>query len=561
MNGLAKCPTGIAGLDEITSGGLPRGRTTLVCGEAGCGKTVMALEFVLQGAARYEEPGVFVTFEETPEEVQQNALCSNGTVASLVRKKRLGFDYVQVGRGEIEEAGSYGLDGLLIRLQSVIESIGARRIVLDSIEALFGGLPNEKMLRSELYRLFRWLKEKELTAVITAERGEGRLTRQGLEEYVSDCVILLDQRIRDQIATRYLRVVKYRGSAHGTNEYPFLIDGDGVSVVPVTSIELKSIAPKDHVSSGVAELDQMLDGHGYFRGSTVLVSGSAGSGKTSLACHFVDAACRTGERALYLSLEESESQITRNMRSIGLALENWTRKGLLQFRANRPTTYGLEMHLAKIYRWIDEFDPRVVVIDPITDFESAGSYTDVNAMLMRVVDFMKSRQITAFFSNLTPSGGSGATTEVGISSLIDTWLMLRNLEVSGERDRVLYILKSRGMAHSNQVREFLLTDHGVELKDVYLGPRGVLTGSARVAQEADEAAGAVARQQEIERKKYSLERKRAALEAKIASLKSEFEAEAEQLQMELAQNNFREKQKSQERIDLARSRGVEEISG
>lgn len=317
---MEKSPTGIPGFDEITGGGLPRRRATLVCGGPGCGKTLLALEFVLQGAARYGDPGVFVTFEETPDEVQQNAFDLYGNVSSLVKKRKISFDYVYVGRGEIEAAGDYSLDGLLIRLNGAIDSIGARRVVPDSIDVLFGGIPDSAILRRELSRLFRALKEKGVTLVVTAERGDGKLTREGLEEYVSDCVILLDQRIREQVATRHLRVVKYRGSAHGTNEYPFLIGERGISVVPVTSIDLRNTAPKGRISSGVSELDSMLGGQGYFRGSTVLVSGSVGSGKTSLASHFVDAACRRGERSLYLSFEESESQIIRNMRSIGVSL-------------------------------------------------------------------------------------------------------------------------------------------------------------------------------------------------------------------------------------------------
>lgn len=555
---MEKSPTGIPGFDEITGGGLPRRRATLVCGGPGCGKTLLALEFVLQGAARYGDPGVFVTFEETPDEVQQNAFDLYGNVSSLVKKRKISFDYVYVGRGEIEAAGDYSLDGLLIRLNGAIDSIGARRVVPDSIDVLFGGIPDSAILRRELSRLFRALKEKGVTLVVTAERGDGKLTREGLEEYVSDCVILLDQRIREQVATRHLRVVKYRGSAHGTNEYPFLIGERGISVVPVTSIDLRNTAPKGRISSGVSELDSMLGGQGYFRGSTVLVSGSVGSGKTSLASHFVDAACRRGERSLYLSFEESESQIIRNMRSIGVSLGGWTRKGLLQFRTARPTTYGLEMHLAQTFRWIEEVNPRVVVLDPITDLEAAGSPNDVSVTLMRVVDYLKSRHITALLTSLLPFNDRAEKSETGISSLIDTWILLRNLEISGERDRVLYIVKSRGMSHSNQVREFVMTSHGVKLKDVYLSSEGVLTGSARVAQEAHEAAEALSRRQQDERKNYALERKRVALEAKIASLRAEFEAELEQAQMELAQQEFREKKEVRARKHLAQSRGVEE---
>jgi circadian clock protein KaiC len=462
---LPKAPTGIEGLDGITGGGLPRGRPTLVCGGAGCGKTLLAMEFLVRGATEFGEPGVFLAFEETAEELAQNMGSLGFDLEELARRNQLRVDFVHVERSQIEETGEYDLEGLFIRLGHAIDAVGARRVVLDSIETLFGGLSNAAILRSELHRLFRWLKDKDVTTVITGERGEGTLTRHGLEEYVSDCVIILDHRITEQLSTRRLRIVKYRGSVHGTNEYPFLIDENGISVLPITLLGLRQEASDERISTGVARLDAMLGGEGVYRGTSVLVTGTAGTGKTSLAAHFADAACRRGERGLYFAFEESESQLVRNMRSIGLDLRPWLKKGLLRVHATRPTAFGLETHLVTLHKLVNEFEPSVVVVDPITTFGNAGTSLEAEAMLMRLVDFLKSRQITAFFTSLTHSGSLQEQSQVGISSLIDTWLLLRDSELGGERNHAVYILKSRGMAHSNQIREFLLTGHGVELRE------------------------------------------------------------------------------------------------
>jgi circadian clock protein KaiC len=552
--GLAKCPTGIAGLDEITKGGFPEGRPTLVCGGAGSGKTLMAMEFLVRGAAEYGEPGVFIAFEETALDLAKNVESLGFDLDKLAKQKKLLVDYVHVERGEILETGEYDLEGLFIRIEHAVDSIGAKRIVLDTIEALFAGLTNDFILRAELRRLFRWLKDKGLTAVITAERGTDSLTRQGLEEYVSDCVIMLDHRVIDQMATRRLRVVKYRGTSHGTNEYPFLIDEDGLSVLPVTGLGLKHHASSERISSGIRELDAMLGGKGYFRGSTVLISGTAGSGKTSTVAHFVDAACRRGERCSYFAFEESESQIVRNMSSIGIDLKQWVNKGLLQINASRPTMLGLELHLVTMHKKIERFKPQNVIMDPITDFEAVGGRGDAKSMLLRIVDFLKARQVTALFTSLTSEDSAAGTTEVGISSLIDTWLLLRNLEQAGERNRGLYILKSRGMAHSNQIREFILTDHGAKLMEVAIGPDGVVTGSARVAQEARETSSGVARKQASEAKRRSLAHKRIALEARLKTLQAEFDAEVQAVEMEIEQETLREQHAEAERFRLAQTR-------
>ncbi|HXW10562.1 MAG TPA: circadian clock protein KaiC [Steroidobacteraceae bacterium] len=518
---LPKAPTGIDGLDEILSGGFPAGRPTLVCGSAGCGKTLLSMEFLVRGALEFDEPGAYISFEETEAELAQNVASLGFDVDALVEQGKLAFDHVKVERQEIEETGAYDLDGLFVRLGLAIDSVGARRVVLDTIESLFSGFSDAAVLRAELRRLFGWLKERGVTAVITGERGDGVLTRQGLEEYVSDCVILLDHRVLDQVSTRRLRVVKYRGTAHGTNEYPFLIDESGITVLPVTSLGLKHRASTERISTGIPRLDAMLGGQGYYRGSSILVSGTAGAGKTSLAAHFAAAVCARGERCLYLAFEESPDQIVRNMRSIGVDLGEPAAKGLLRLEASRPTYQGLEMHLSQIHRLVAQFDPHAVVIDPVSNLSSAGAVLDATATLLRAIDFLKSRGTTALLTNLTNVNAALESTDIGISSLIDTWIVLRDIEAGGERNRGLYVIKSRGMAHSNQIREFLITSEGIDLQDVYVGADGVLTGSLRAAQEARERAAAVAREQEAQRRSRELERRRTALEAQIRVLQAE----------------------------------------
>ncbi|MBN1633320.1 MAG: circadian clock protein KaiC [Ignavibacteria bacterium] len=522
---IPKAPTSIQGLDEITGGGLPKGRPTLVCGGAGCGKTLFSIEFLVHGATLYNEPGVFISFEETEKELIENVASLGFNLDKLIANKMIWLEHIHIERSEIEERGEYDLKSLFVRIHRAIESIGAKRVVLDTIESLFSALPNPTVIRTELRRLFGWLKKKGVTAIITGEKGDGTLTRQGLEEYVSDCVILLDHRVSEQSSIRRLRIVKYRGSTHGTNEYPFLIDEDGFSVLPVTSLGLNNISSKERISTGIPRLDTMLSGKGYFRGSTILVSGTAGTGKTSLAAQFVEAACKRGERVLYFAFEESPSQFMRNMASIGIHLEPWVKKGLLHFHATRPTLHGLEHHLTTTIKLINKVKPQIVVLDPIDAFVIGGNQTEVKIMLLRLVDYLKMRNITAFFASLTNSGDNQELTDMAISSLIDTWLLLRDIEIGGERNKGLYILKSRGMSHSNQIREFILTDHGIELLDVYIGPEGVLTGSARLSQEAKNDESQILRQQEIERRQFGLELKRAAMDAQIIVLQSEFKAE------------------------------------
>jgi circadian clock protein KaiC len=552
---LAKTPTGIKGLDEITEGGLPTGRSTLVTGGTGCGKTLLGMEFLVRGARDYGEPGVFMAFEENAEELTENLRSLGFDLAEMVRRKQLLIDAVHIQRDEIEETGEYDLEGLFVRLNHAIDTIGAKRVVIDTLEVLFASL-SASILRTELRRLFQWLKTKGVTAVITAERGEGMLTRQGLEEYISDCVILLDHRITEQVLTRRLRIVKYRGSSHGTNEYPFLIDARGIAVLPITSLGLNHHVSNERISTGVASLDSMLGGKGYFRGSNVLVSGTAGAGKSSLAAHFVDAACARGERALYIALEESQSQIMRNMRSIGINLERWNKSGLLNFHTARPTVYGLEMHLAIIQSLIEETKTKVVVIDPITNFNAIGTPLEIKAALMRLLDFLKMNGITTLFTSLTEDAVHAEDSEVGVSSLMDTWILLRNLEYNGERNRGLYVLKSRGMAHSNQIREYILTDHGVDLVNVYTGPGGVLTGTARVVQEARENAEALRRQTEIDRLERDLEHKRASLEARLRAERAEFVVQEEEALKEIAELRLNDATLAQGRLNAAQLRAA-----
>ena len=557
--GLAKAPTGIQGLDEITGGGLPRGRPTLVCGSAGCGKTLLAMEFLVRGATQFDEPGVFMSFEETTQELTQNVRSLGFDLDDLVQQKKLAMDFVRVERNEIEETGEYDLEGLFVRLNFAIDSVGAKRVVLDTIEALFGGLSNASILRGELRRLFRWLKDKGVTAVITCESGDGALTKHSLEEYVSDCVIMLDHRVTDQMSTRRLRIVKYRGTSHETNEYPFLIDEDGISVLPITSLGLQHTASTERISSGIPRLDAMLGGEGFYRGSTVLMSGTAGSGKSSIAAHFAAAACQRGERCLYFAFEESPGQILRNMRSIGIDLEPWVKKGMLHFHASRAAIHGLEMHLATIHKLVREFKPRVVVMDPVGSLTSVGTREDSNVMLTRLIDFLKMQEITALLTSLTSGDEALEQTNVNVSTLVDTWLLLRDLELDGERNRVMYVLKSRGMAHSNQLREFLLTNQGVELQNVYLGAEGVLTGSARQTREAAEKAGSLLRHQEAEAKQRERVLKREAQEARIVVLQKEFEAEEEVAKRDIEQERSREETHRQDRDRMGISRKGDKV--
>lgn len=551
---LEKAPSGINGLDEVTHGGLPKGRPTLICGGPGCGKSLMGIEFLVRGAMQYGEPGVLMTFEETEEDIKKNVASLGFDLEQLVKDKKIVVDYVKVDRQEIDENGEYDLEGIFIRLNYAMKSIGAKRVMLDTVESLFSGLSNQAILRSELRRLFYWLKEQGMSTVITGERGEGNLTRQGLEEYVSDCVILLDHRILNQMSTRRLRVVKYRGSTHGTNEYPFLIDEHGISVLPITSLGLNHPAENERVSSGVPRLDAMLGGDGFYRGSSVLVTGTAGTGKSTLSAHFAAATCRRGEKCLYFAFEESQNQIIRNMRTVGLDLEPHVKMGLLHFFAARPSLHGLEMHLALMHKHVRDIKPTAVIIDPISNFASAGEERDVHAMLIRMVDFLKMEGITTFFTNLTGGNMAKEQTDMGISSVMDTWILVRDIELGGERNRGIYVLKSRGMAHSNQIREFLITSQGLDLRDVYTGAEGVLTGSARLAQEAKERADKMLREQETQRRQNELDIKRAALEARITALRAEFEAESERVDREISIDKLREEVLTGDREAMSRSR-------
>jgi len=545
---LTKSPTGITGLDEITNGGLPTGRPTLICGDAGTGKTLMSIEFIVNGITKYNEPGVFIAFEEKSAELATNVASLGFDLNSLIKGKKLRIDTIEINRSEIEETGEYDLEGLFIRLAYAIDSIGAKRIVLDTIENLFTGLENEGILRAELRRLFRWLKDKGVTAIITGEKGEGKLTRQGLEEYVSDCVIVLDHRIQNQISTRRLRVLKYRGSVHGTNEYPFLIDEDGISVLPVTSLRLNYPVSKEKVPTGIPTLDEMLSGEGYYKGSSILVSGTAGAGKTSIAALFAKAACQRKERCLYFAFEESPQQIIRNMRSINLDLAPWEKKGLLKFYASRPTTYGLEMHLVVFYKEIQKFKPSVVIIDPITNLVTVGDQNEVKSILIRLLDFLQQEQITIMFTALSTSPSGNMNTDENVSSLIDTWLSIQEVEINGERNRCLYILKSRGMKSSNELREFKITENGVKIAQLVVGPDGMVVGSAQKALELQNKKDIILKKQQINRERKKIEQKKSILKNKIQELTSEFEIEKaaitnQQKEEGLTKKALRKKQK------------------
>lgn len=552
---LEKTRTGIKGFEEISEGGLPKGRPTLVCGSAGCGKTVFAMEFLLRGATEFKEPGVFVSFEETPPDLEKNFASMGFDLKELISRNMIAMDHIYIERREIEETGEYDLEGLFIRLAYAIESVGARRIALDTIEALFSGLSNQAILRAELRRLFSWLKSRGITAVITGESGESTLTRYGLEEYVADCVIFLDFRVVEQIATRRLRIVKYRGSAHGTDEYPFLIGTNGISILPITALGLEYSVSNERISSGIPRLDKMLGGKGFYRGSTILITGTAGTGKSSMAAKFTEAACSRGERCLYFAFEESPEQIIRNMSSIGIDLASPVKKGLLKFYASRPSLHGLESHLLAFHEMIKEVKPKVVIIDPIGNLTAVGSVVEVKAMLTRLFDFLKQTKVTTISTNLTHAGTlSQEQTQTEISSLIDTWILLRDIEINGERNRGLYILKSRGMSHSNQIRELLLSNKGIDLADVYVGPGGVLTGSARAAQQARERAEAASQDQDSMRKKRESERRVKVLQAKIEALQADLESEAEEAQSISDGEKERQEEAEREQAEMGRLR-------
>lgn len=552
---LPKTPTGIRGLDDLTFGGLPTGRPSLLCGAAGCGKTLFSMTFLFNGATLYGEPGVFMSFEERPKDLEDNVASLGFDVAELIKAKKLSIDHIHIERSEIQESGEYDLEGLFVRLGYAIDAIGAKRVVLDTIEALFSGLQDSAILRAELRRLFAWLKDKGVTAIITAERGEGQLTRFGIEEYVSDCVILLDNRVEEQITTRRLRVVKYRGSAHGTNEYPFLIDDEGISVLPITSAGLRHTIHNEAVSTGVADLDAMLGIGGFFRGSSVLISGLAGTGKSTFGASFVEAACKRGERCLYFAFEESSDQIVRNMSSVGINLKKFKENGLLRFEAARPSLYGFEMHLARMNRDIERFDPAVLVVDPISAFR--GPSIEIHATLVRLADICKARGITAVFTSLSSVGDQMTESERSVSSLMDTWISLSDIEANGERNRVLYILKSRGMNHSKQLREYQLTQNGMHFIEAYVGPAGVLTGTARLAQEAKERESDLLRQQSTEKLRRELIRKREASERRIAELQADLSREEEEVETIIRQEEKREAMLGMSRSEMAAVRGYQ----
>ncbi|MGD0079989.1 MAG: circadian clock protein KaiC [Methanoregula sp.] len=558
---LEKVPSGVKGLDDISGGGLPKGRPSLVSGGPGCGKTLFAMEFIVRGITDYGESGVFIAFEEKIDDLKKNFRSMGFDLDDLVRRKELVLDHITIDRSEIEESGEYDLEGLFIRLGTMIDEVGAKRVAIDTLEALFSGFANEAILRSELRRLFLWLKDRGVTAVVTGERGERTITKYGLEEYVADCVITLDHRIMDQIATRRLRIVKYRGSIHGTDEYPFLISSDGISVLPITSMSLSHTASEERIATGIPRLDTMLGGKGFYRGSSILVSGQAGTGKTSIAATFIDAACRRNEKCLFFIFEESESQLLRNMKSIGIDLGPWVKSGLLKFHAVRPTAYSLEMHLSMMLKLVAEFSPTVIAVDPISNLYPIGDDIQVRSMLMRLIDFAKSLHITGLFTNLSNDAVSEVyaleSTEMHVSSLMDAWLILKNVEGNGERNRAFSIIKSRGMAHSNQLREFVLSDQGIQLLDVYKGSEGVLFGSARMAQESSEIDDRLRKNEEIERKKRELESRRKLMENEIALLKERFAREEEEMKILIGKDISREKAAAKTKTDIATQRQVD----
>lgn len=553
-SGIRKAATGIDGFDELTLGGLPEGRPTLVCGSAGCGKTLFATTFLVNGVRQFDENGVFVTFEERPPDIVDNVASLGFGLDAMMAEGRLAFEHITVDPAQVAEAGDYDLEALFLRLELAVSSVGAKRIVLDTIESLFSAFENQAILRAEIRRLFDWLKERGLTTVITGERGDGALTRQGLEEYVSDCVILLDHRVHSQISTRRLRIVKYRGTSHGTNEYPFLISQDGISVLPVSALGLEHKVSQERISSGIPDLDAMLGGGGFYRGSSILLSGVAGSGKSTIGAAFLKAACEAGERALYFSFEESAEQTRRNMRSVGIDLLPHVESGLLTMIATRPTFYSLEVHLAVMLREIQRLRPALVVLDPISAFLGSGEMLDVQAMLLRIIDQLKSHGTTGVFTHLAHVQGA-TQTDAGLSSLMDAWILLLNREAGGEFNRELYLLKARGIQHSNQVREFVMSGHGISLLPPYLGDAGALTGSARRAMEARERREELSRQDAVALATTRLEQRRRRTQAQMEALQAELRADELELEATAAAEMRLRRMTAEDQLTLARARG------
>jgi circadian clock protein KaiC len=551
---LPKAPTGISGFDDITYGGLPKGRPTLVAGGAGSGKTMLAMEFIVHGALEFNDPGVYVTFEENVKDLKNNFASLGFDLEKLIESKKIAIDHVFVERNQIEETGEYNLEALFIRLGYAIDSIGAKRVALDTIEVLFAGLRNDAVVRSELLRLFRWLKDRGITAVVTGERGEKTLTRYGLEEYIADCVIILDNRVSNELSTRRIRIVKYRGSRHGTDEYPFLIGKDGITIFPITSIKTDYKISKERVSTGIEGMDRMLGDKGYFRGTSVLISGTAGTGKSSFAAIYVDAACRRGEKCLYFAFEETQDQIIHNMGSIGLDLRQWVEKGLLKFHVTRPSLYGLEMHLVMMEDEIKKYEPKNVVIDPITDLSAVGGGREVKSMITRLNDLMKSNGVTILYTDLIRGDLAPEHPAMYISSLIDTWMLLRNFEYNGERNRGLTILKSRGMPHSNQIKEFVISSEGIELIQPYIGPSGVLMGSAKASREAKDNLEVLDARRNVEHLHSKLEEKQKEMDARVAALKAQYKAEENELKRSLEQKKQDIEIMMKEREAMSRAR-------
>ena len=543
---LKKAQTGINGFDEITDGGLPKNRPTIICGNTGCGKTVMSMEFLVKGALKYNEPGVFMSFEETNDELATNMESLHFDLASLIKQKKIYIEYLEIDKTQIIEAGRYDLEGLFVRLQNAINSIGAKRVVLDSLDALFYGLDN-KVLRQEIKRLFKWLKEKKITAIITSEIDNGFITKNGLEQYVADCVIALDNRVINQTTTRRLRIVKMRGSVHGNNEYPFIIDRMGISVLPLMSQLINQSLSTNRISSGIKDLDGMLDGKGFFEGSSILVSGSAGTGKTSIAVSLINSTCKQNIPGLYCAFEESTSQITRNMRSIGLNIEPHIKSGILKVYSSRPTLQNLELHLISIQKIIEEFKPKIIVLDPVTNLMSEGINSEIRQMLAHFVDYLKGLNITTLFTAaITLETIKSNPSDEGISAMMDTWILVRDIETNNERNRGIYVLKSRGMNHSTQVREFVITDNGIALLPIYVSPEGILTGSAKLEHTLKVEEENKLRENKIKNEKSEIERKRKIMEENIAVLKAKFESEVEALIQTKVENNLKEETKRKE---------------
>ena len=521
--------TGVKGLDDVLGGGIPQGHAMLLVGKPGTGKSILSMEYLLHGIELHKENGVYISFEESEKQIISNAASFGWKFEEMVKKNKLAISYIDMQPEQMRTVGDYDLSALILRVKGAIKKVNARRVVIDGINNLLSTFDDERIIRSDLLRLIREIKEVNATIFITGERGHDSWSKMGFEEYLADGLMHLDNRTDGNYQTREIQVVKCRGINHYTGKSPFIINSEGMSIRPLITADFDYKVLKSRVSTGIADIDNMLGGKGLYRGSTVYITGPSGAGKTSISSSFANGACSRGERALFLAFEESSDQIIRNMKSIGLSLDKWVNEKLLYFYTARATTNSLEGHLDNIMTMVREVEPTCVVLDPISAFRPIANENETKLMLIRLNDYLRARKITTVFTALSSDGEYSEHADVQLSSIADTWIVVRIMDYKGERNNVMQLMKSRGMSHSRQMKEMYFTGNGLKLQNVYQGPEGVLTGAARIGQEKYEKLKEARNVIEIDKNRKKIERKKSLLEASIEALKHEYEEELEAL--------------------------------